>query len=34
VIVLIVLATILTAGAANAAVQRFATHRGVETWPS
>lgn len=33
-IALVVLATILIAGAANVAAQRLSTHRGVETWPS
>lgn len=31
-ILLVILATLLAAGGANTFAQRFATHRGVETW--
>ena len=33
-IALIVLGTLVTAGAVNAVAQRFSTHPGVEAWPS
>jgi len=33
-IALIVIGTLVTAGAVNAAAQRYSTHPGVETWPS
>ena len=32
-ILLVILATLLTAGTANTLAQRHATHPGVEAWP-